>query len=66
MTIKAEVDQILAVVNAQTEALSALAAAVAAIPSGTVPPELQASLDKLNLAVADIQAQIEDPTVPTV
>lgn len=61
MTIKTEVDQILAVVNAQTETLSALTAAVAAIPSGTVPPELQVSLDKLNTAVADIQTQVEDP-----
>lgn len=71
MTLKSETDQILAVVNAQTQTLAALATAVAAIPSapGSTPPDLsgiQASLDKLNVATADIQAQLEDaPATPT-
>ena len=61
MTIKAEVDQILAVVTANTAALAALADVVAKLNGGS-PADLTPvtdALTKVNASLADIQAQLE-------
>lgn len=67
MTIKAELNQVLALVTANTQTLATLTTAISALPSGgTVDLSgIQASLDKQNAALADIQSQLEtDDSVP--
>ena len=66
MTIEQQVTAILSIVNAQTTAITSLAAAVASIPTpaGSAPADnttVLAAIADLAGKVTDIQSQLEDP-----